>query len=680
MRAKKNKSLKVILILIACLAALGGAFCAVYFSIDRDYIKYYNVSLNSNSGAVKLSSNCKKLSPNENILDKNSTVMVSLGAKSENSYIRAKIVFENNSQDDRVLSFVSQLNYMVKSIDTFSKDGEYFWRYYSDDNAFYLLENENNLKLAKAGDTFSFLTELVVPADISQISTLNSAGENVQIGQDIEIKISFECVQSAFVTQNRDIATFREYFNLLSKNVEGDFVSENGYITKCTSTDETIVLPKYVGNDYIIGIKEGAFSSTNIKQIIVPANYIYFKENAFSNLTSLNFVAIKNQMNFDLASTTFASSGILEIYLTKDGLDIANEKYLTYSYNSNFKQMTEVVQTDTTQIPQGSTYLYAPSVEEFSGNFKNFTALKVVDFPSLKKINQEMFMGLSSLVCVNCPNATVVENKAFSGCVNVVDVVLENLTSIGENAFLNCSKLASANFASKLDSISFQAFRGCSKLKTINLESENLEIGNNAFYECSTLRNVTIKKLKSLGDYAFGGCNQIRWFIILDCSSLSVGNSVFNKTSGEGDNSNMLFLFSSSLNENLFIDKFPEFSTKTVVAKISNKELTTFDGNVKNLNILELASLGEIEKIGKNCFRNNENVASITIPYFVKKISENAFYGTKNLTKIIINSYSIIDFDENAFNETNESLTIYVPSGLVEVYRQTYENLTFIAN
>lgn len=672
MKKEKNKVKKIVLIIILCLLLLGGLFCAIFFALKSDYLKYINVKLNKDSTEITLSSQSRGLAPNDNMLSK--AVRVGLDKDSEPSYIRAKIVFENYSDDSRVLSFVSQLNFNVKNTSCFSND-KYSWVYYEQDNAFYLMNNENSVKaVTNADGNYTFIEKLIVPSTIEQMSTLNSDGQNVQIGEDVKIHIAFEAIQTSLPVKKPDIENLSEYFNIVSSNYENGFTSVNGFITECNLNAETLVLPKKVGNDYILGIKANAFKNENLKQIIIPASFIYFEENAFSNLTKLNFLAIKNQINITLKSNTFNST-LSEIYMPLSTLNYVNSTYIGLPYKNSFKQIYELYSNDISQIPTNTSYVYAPNLKVFDAKLETLASLKVAEFPVLETIGEEMFAKLNNLVCVECPNAKVVGKKAFNNCKSLVDVNLnKNVEELGESAFYGCSNLKNINFSKNLKIISKEAFRACTSLTEVSLDADAVEINSSAFYGCSSLRIVKINNLSSCANFAFGECPSLRWFYCRNVTNLTLEEKVFSKTSGE-INLNTYCVFNSESVKNQFMAKNQQLANQFVIFSVNDGCLNSFAGNIQNLDLTDFLKFEEITKIGDNVFKNNTTINSLTLPYSIISLGNNVFDGAENLVKIIIDNYQTLLITNSTFNNVSENLQIFVPDLVLDIYKQTYSEL-----
>ena len=670
-RKQKNKGLKITLIIVLALCLIAGIFCAIYFLSKDKGMKYYQIELVDNRAELPLTTNSKRLAPNMEII--NRPVSISLTENSSKSYMRAKIIFESNSNDNRVLSFVSQLNYNIKDIATYKNDA-YSWRYYELDNSFYLMSKESeNLKTVTSKDnSYIFVDKLIVPKNLEQMDSLNSNGDNVQIGEDITLRIVFEAIQCELLSNNNPkIDNTRSFFNNFCYNQENNFTSLNGYITGYTGQDTNLILPKYVGKDYIIGVAENAFNIETLKSIIIPGNYFKFFDNAFINSENLTFVSLKNQANVSLQPNTFSAKSSLEIYATPRTISLVEENYSTYNYMVNFKNFTEITNANVQELEKNITYLYAPNLTEFVGDFKEFTNLKAIYAPYLSKINDEMFANLTNLIDVDCPNILNVGKSAFYACTNLLNVNFsKNIDAIGESSFAGCSRLKDVSFIKNLKIVPKEAFKNCNAMVSLELNADNLEVLNGGFYNCKSLRVVKINQLSKLDSYAFGECDSLYYFNVKSVSNLTVENSAFSSSISGGTTSRMIISSNQESVKTAFTNINPNFNF-VVFSVNTNKVLTKYTGNIKNLDLTEFAKFYNFNKIGDSAFKGDKNLVTITIPNLITEIGSNFVDDIETLTTITINSYLPPKFNENCFDSIVENLNIYVPSLNLEVYKAT---------
>jgi len=669
MRANQKKSLKIVLVSVIVLVLLAGIGVGIYFMLKNREMRYFLVEISTQSSGLVLTNESKTLAPNSEII--NRPIKVNVTNKSSTAFLRAKIVFSSDSDDNRVLSFVNQLNYSIKNATTYVGDN-YSWKYVEEDNSFYLVNSLNNLRVVSNKDyDYNLLDKLTVPASLRQISSLNSDGENVQIGEDIKISIIFEAVQTIDLIGNSapTIENVREHFNNFAVYSENGFTSQNGYITNYSGNASTLILPKYVGEDYIIGIKENAFNSSALQKIVVPGSYIYFNNNCFSACSNLNYVAIKSETPVKLGDTAFTANTNLEIYTPSDNLNYIKQNYSALPYLNCFKSYTTVSTNKISEIDTTSAVIYAPNVTEFEGTFQGFTKLKLILAPSLTTVNENMFKQVSTLIECDTPNVTIIGSNAFNSCTSLINASFsQKLETIGEASFFGCSSLLNANFAKSLSVIEKEAFRGCSALTSVVLEKEDVILNNGAFFDCSNLRFISIKKLTQIDSYALSKCANLRYIVLDGFNGLNI-----NENCVENSN-NALFVFNDEANKNSFKNSLQTLSNKVVLLKVTENTLVKFEGNITNLNLIEFNMLKRIEKIGNGAFKNNTTLNTIIMPSSIQVLGDNFVDGCENLTSITIYSNFVPTFTEKTFEGAKENLVVYVPVNSLEVYRKTFED------
>lgn len=120
--------------------------------------------------------------------------------------------------------------------------------------------------------------------------------------------------------------------------------------------------------------------------------------------------------------------------------------------------------------------------------------------------------------------------------------------------------------------------------------------------------------------------------------------------------------------------------TKTVSGityKITNskKKTATVSKSSKSIKKATIAATVKINgktykvtSISKNAFKKRSKLKTVTIGKNVKTISSSAFYGSKNIKQITINSNSLTKIGKNAFKGINSKATFYVSKAKLQKY------------
>ena len=194
------------------------------------------------------------------------------------------------------------------------------------------------------------------------------------------------------------------------------------------------------------------------------------------------------------------------------------------------------------------------------------------------------------------------------------------VTSIGYNAFYKCFGLSSVSISNNVINIGPDAFRECSGLTSVIIPNSVNSIGNSAFRDCTSLTSVTIgNNVTTIGGYAFWNCHAL--------TTVSIGNNV--RTIGE-----RAFLNCTSL--------------------------------------ISISIPNSVTSIGDYAFTYCGSLTSIVIPNSVTSIGSGAFQeiSFNTVTSLIMEPFVI---NTNTFSDyTFDNVTLNVPDGTVEKYKDTY--------
>ena len=276
-------------------------------------------------------------------------------------------------------------------------------------------------------------------------------------------------------------------------------ITYNGYVSDEAETLKTSVFPATLKT-----IGQQAFQGTQLEKVIIPEtlNGVEFnskgivssysiKDGAFSG-SALKSVVIEG------AETYFAmnSSGAAGVFA--NCVQLTDVKFMaeTAQYGKNlFYGCTALTSV---QLPSKATAL-----GEYM--FVECTALTSITIPeSVTTLGYGVFRG-SGIKEIEIPaGIEAIPNWAFMDCANLTKVVFhEGLTSIGVHSFENCTALEKVELPEGLTQL--DGFTGCTNLKEITLPGTLESISSGAFNDCTALKSLVIPSSVTSVKFAFKG-------------------------------------------------------------------------------------------------------------------------------------------------------------------------------
>ena len=362
-------------------------------------------------------------------------------------------------------------------------------------------------------------------------------------------------------------------------------------------------------------------------------------------------------------------------------------------------------------------------------------------------------------------NITVINGWAFDGCTSIKEINVPNLVTMGSAAFQNCSSLEEVKYGASLKAFGSGAFNYCTSLKRVFIPNTvtNLTASTMSryFYGCSNFEEFTVEEghtkyvtvdgalylndLSALvcyptqskvtehtlpeaityiaADTMYVDANAFTDSVNLcefDLSRVTyIGNQAFRNTAltsvGLHDGieyvggyafADIAALKSISISENA-----PAFDYSSVFAGCYNVETIDIAEGSKNFiaengllmsgdrkilfmgfgDIAELTIPEGVEKISERAFYGNNSVEKVVLPESLIAIGDRAFYGCENLSEIVFRSanaprlegfaveneeYTYANF--KAYFEDAEGLTAYVenaPEYLSFVWRTLFDKI-----
>lgn len=389
----------------------------------------------------------------------------------------------------------------------------------------------------------------------------------------------------------------------------------------------------------------------NLRNISIPNSVTTIGNSAFENCFNLTNVSIPDSVT-SIGNAAFSfCSNLRSIYV--DSL----EQWLSYNHSITGLYLHH----------RGSLYI--------GGQVLTNAVIPA----SVTVIGSYAFSGCDALASIFIPNSiTTIGNWTFSGCSSLTSISIpDSVTSIGSHAFSSCSGLTSISIPASVNAIAGAAFSGCSSLTSIFIPASVTSIGELSFASCSSLTNIYVDSLvqwlsynhssktdlyfygrkgflyvggqlltnaiipdsvSSIGAHTFDGCSSLE-SIFLPNSVTVIGDSAFYGCSSLKD------VFYSG-------DCFDWIQIKIYS---DNKYLTgatwhyrpygscgeNLRYTINNMGLLTITGNGAMKEYGKAVHPWDESLlTSVTIAKDVSKLSNYAFYNSKNLSKIYFEGYT----------------------------------------
>ncbi len=297
------------------------------------------------------------------------------------------------------------------------------------------------------------------------------------------------------------------------------------------------------------------------------------------------------------------------------------------SYNEYINEYTGSVTIPESVTYDGTTYSVT-TIGYMAFEFcKDLTSITIPN--SVTTIGDYAFLSCTGLTDITIPNSvTTIGSEAFNNCNGLTNITIPNsVTSIDGFAFAFCTGLTSITIPNSVTSIGDAAFGGCDGLTSIFVESDNPKYDSrdncNAIIETATntlisgcITTVIPNSVTSIGDYAFGGCTDLK-NVIIPNTVTSIGSQAF-------------------------------------------------DGCY---NLTSVSLPNSVTTIGDRAFRSCNYLTNLTFPISVTSIGEYAFQGCYDLTSVTSLNPTPPTCKTDVFKNVNtQNITLSVPAESVELY------------
>lgn len=289
---------------------------------------------------------------------------------------------------------------------------------------------------------------------------------------------------------------------------------------------------------------------------------------------------------------------------------------------------------------------------------------------------------------------TCIGQEAFYFC-DVTSITLPNsITNIGERAFVYCRGLETFVIPNTVDTIGESAFEYCGKLREVTILQGVVSIGRSAYSRCTSLESVYIpSSVAQIDLWAFSHCSNL--------TSIIVDEN--NPTFDSRDNCNAIIETSTNTllaasnatiipNSVIKIQNWAFYGCSNLKSIVIPKSVTDIAHSAfdfcSNLQSIVVENGNMIYDSRDNCnavietATNTLRVGCLTtqIPNSVQIIGERSFYGSDNLTSIVIPE-GVTTIEDAAFEFCGNLSSVTLPQTLTYIGSGAFEfsNLQSIA-
>lgn len=317
---------------------------------------------------------------------------------------------------------------------------------------------------------------------------------------------------------------------------------------------------------------------------------------------------------------------------------------------------------------------FSPTVKNVGG-FQNCGRLEVLTIPqTVQYISTNAFKNCRSLKKISLGGVKCVSNRAFENCTSLKEIDYGNVTSIDERAFYYCSGIEEINIPSTVTEISHNAFYNCVGVKKIIINGEK-RIGSQVFVNMPFCTSITLNRNYS-DDLSLSAWSDAFYNIGFSTTGIElvVGDDVTEPDFSALTDTfgNKLKISSIYFGKNCAFKEVPRLPEMTYVKKITvspeNKNMYVYEGNVYYGKTLVFANPNTYRPIIKDgttvissmAFKDSKAI-QVVLPDSVTEIDNYAFYGAKNLRRVIFGS-GLRTIGDRAFDGCSSLIGADIPS------------------
>ena len=459
---------------------------------------------------------------------------------------------------------------------------------------------------------------------------------------------------------------------------------------KYTGDVEITETVEYKGDTYsVVRIEDQAFMDcAELTSVTIPSTVYRIGESAFLRCEALTSITVPSSVNTMGDGVFMGCSGLTSVTFNAGVANISESTF------NGCKSLTSFV------VPDGV-------MEIRDDAFSNCSALETIELPnSLYLIGESAFVLCSSLSSIELPSAlSTIGKYAFSLCTSLPTITIPaSVTTIGESAFEQCSLLtsieveeASANYCSKdgvlysKDETTLVAVPG-GKEGVFAIPEGVTTVGKSAVSFCAKITHLSIpQSMASIEEYAFYGCENIRYIVCLAISAPSVkGSNAFTYI----DRDETLLLVPTGSESSYTSDAYWNWFHKTdntipdILIDGINYELNIlssgraivkalpgtdkYEGDIVIPDYVQFCGAKfMVIEIDGYAFENCD-VTSVRMPEYIETIGSMAFKGCSHLTSIDLKNISLLGM--GAFLDCSSLKAVEIPGSIPDLPASAFKN------
>lgn len=381
-------------------------------------------------------------------------------------------------------------------------------------------------------------------------------------------------------------------------------------------------------NDMIQGIEDLAFyGCRRLKYINLPETLQKIGDMAFYGCSGLKDIHFPQTLK-EIGKLAFTKSGVPQSRI-QQCLSENNIAALPDEGKNDVRLRNVFANADHAEgkieIAEGTEYIEAFA---FFGN-DEITAVKFPD--SLKEVGESAFYGCRNLKTVIFPKGKIILRRScFEKCIRL-EAVTCTAEYVPQRAFAWCRMIKELQI-SGLQKIHKEAFQGCMGLRNVRLEAVSY-IGKNAFAMCDGLRTITVGGSVFLDDFSFLDCGNLNRFIFLNAVDQKhfMKSGTFRGCTGLTHIEYCGECWEFGGYDSLFHESIPQF-----MKRIYASALSVFEIDAKKRELVSYGGLAErvvipfgLKAVGREAFRDKENLRELVIPDSIEEIGPRAFDKTQ---------------------------------------------------